>query len=63
MRVHTSSNFAADQDETKDIPNHESTAVYFTLNLEKGETQLHTWFMDEKDKELCGAYYVYVKRI
>ena len=34
----------------------------FTLRLEAGPTLLHTWFDDERDQPICGAYYVYVRR-
>lgn len=36
--------------------------VAFKAKLPAGRTQLKTWFMDDKDEELCGAYYVYVRR-
>jgi arylsulfatase A-like enzyme len=37
-------------------------AVTFTAKLKSGRTQLQTWFYDEAGKEICGAYYVYVRR-
>jgi arylsulfatase len=37
-------------------------AATFTLKLPAGGTQIQTWFYDEQGKELCGAYYVYVRR-
>jgi arylsulfatase len=37
-------------------------AVVFNLRLEPGRTQLQTWFYGPKGAELCGAYYVYVRR-
>lgn len=37
-------------------------AVTFTAKLPAGRTQLQTWFYDAGGKELCGAYYVYVRR-
>lgn len=39
-----------------------SAYVEFTLDLEKGETQLQTWFELENEKEL-GAYYVKIEKI
>ena len=38
-------------------------AVTFELALEAGRTTLQTWFYNAHDEELCGAYYVYVKRL
>ncbi|NLE36976.1 MAG: arylsulfatase [Pirellulaceae bacterium] len=35
----------------------------FTLELPKGKTTLRSSFEDKNGKELCGAYYVYVKRL
>ena len=34
----------------------------FTVDLEKGPVALHTWFDDENNNSLSGAYYVYVTR-
>jgi len=36
--------------------------VIFTARLKPGPAQLQTWFSDADGKELCGAYYVYVRR-
>ena len=36
--------------------------VVFTVDLEPGPTLLHTWFDDERNQPICGAYYVYVTR-
>lgn len=38
-------------------------AVSFTVHLPAGPTELQTWFYDAEGKELCGAFYVYVRRI
>jgi len=38
------------------------TTATFTVRLEKGATRLQTWFLDGHGNELCGAYYVGVKR-
>ncbi len=38
-------------------------AAVFTVVLEAGQTLLHTWFYDEHNQPICGAYYVYVERI
>ena len=37
-------------------------AVVFEVPLRRGRTRLQTWFLDEDGTELCGAYYVYVRR-
>jgi len=37
-------------------------AISFLVPLQRGKTQLETWFYDVKGEELCGAYYVYVHR-
>lgn len=36
-------------------------AVTFTVTLGRGATRLQTWFHDGSGKELCGAYFVYVR--
>lgn len=36
--------------------------VTFTAELEAGPTLLHTWFDDEQNQPICGAYYVYAER-
>ena len=38
-------------------------AVTFEVELPRGPTRLKTWFYDDAGTELCGAYYVYVRRI
>ena len=40
----------------------EDEAARFTVPLEAGPVLLHTWFDDERNQPLCGAYYVYVTR-
>jgi hypothetical protein len=35
----------------------------FTVELAAGPTLLHTWFDDEHNQPICGAYYVYVTRM
>ncbi|MFC2123991.1 arylsulfatase [Bacteroidota bacterium] len=37
-------------------------AVTFSMELKPGPITLHTWFEDDKDQPICGAYYVYIKR-
>ncbi|MDF1515053.1 MAG: arylsulfatase [Anaerolineae bacterium] len=38
-------------------------AAVFTIPLKAGPTLLHTWFDDERNQPICGAYYVYVFRL
>lgn len=38
-------------------------AVTFTVMLKAGPAQLRTWFYAADDRELCGAYYVYARRM
>jgi hypothetical protein len=37
-------------------------SAVLTLTLPAGRTQLQTWLLDDKDQEIAGAYYVYVRR-
>ena len=37
-------------------------AAVFSVDLEPGPTLLHTWFDDEENRPICGAYYVCVER-
>ncbi len=38
-------------------------AVSFELELETGPCELYTWFLNERNESITGAYYVYVERI
>jgi arylsulfatase A-like enzyme len=38
-------------------------AASFCVNLAAGATLLHTWFDDEDNQPICGAYYVSVERM
>ncbi len=37
-------------------------SIRFTMKLKTGQTTLRTWFLDAKGQEVCGAFYVYVRR-
>ncbi|HBO43379.1 MAG TPA: arylsulfatase [Planctomycetaceae bacterium] len=52
----------AEHEVEKDVRPEDHEAV-FTLELPKGKTTLRSSFHNEEGKELCGAYYVYVKRL
>jgi len=41
----------------------DSVSAVFTLHVEAGPTLLHTWFDDEQHQPICGAYFVYVRRM
>jgi arylsulfatase A-like enzyme len=47
----------------KASPSADNTNFEFTTTLKNGLTELRTAFLDENGKEICGAYYVYVRRI
>ena len=46
-----------------DISAKNMEAATFTMHLEAGPVLLHTWFDDERRQPLCGAYYVYARRV
>jgi arylsulfatase A-like enzyme len=52
----------AGQDLEKKVKPTDLEAV-FTLELPKGKTTLRSTFYNKKGRELCGAYYVYAKRL
>ncbi|HUV62879.1 MAG TPA: arylsulfatase [Sedimentisphaerales bacterium] len=37
--------------------------IVFRVNLKTGRMKLQTWFLDQEDQELCGAYYAYINRL
>lgn len=39
-----------------------ASGAVFTLSLPAGPAMVQTWFYDAAGQELCGAYYVYVRR-
>jgi hypothetical protein len=39
------------------------TAISFTLPLKQGQTMLRGTFLNDQGKEICGAYYVSVRRL
>jgi len=50
------------KEKTKGTEPSDQSAV-FTFTLEKGENTIETWFINGQDEPICGAYYVYIKRI
>ncbi|NQU23197.1 MAG: arylsulfatase [Candidatus Nealsonbacteria bacterium] len=52
----------AEVDVSKPVGPNDKAAV-FRVKLTAGKTHLNTWFYDAHGKELCGAFYVYVRRI
>jgi len=51
-----------DVDVSKPVSKNDKAAT-FTVRLKAGKTKLRTWFHDEQGKELCGAFYVSVRRL
>lgn len=51
----------ADVDQTKPVHPGDQ-AVAYSVRLKAGRTRLQTWLCDAEGKEICGAYYVYVRR-
>jgi hypothetical protein len=49
-------------DESKPVAETDKAAT-FRVHLAAGRTTLQTWFYDRNDKELCGAYCVYVSKL
>ena len=49
-------------DVSKPVETSDKAAV-FTLHLPPGKTTLQTWFYDGTGKELCGAFYTYVRHL
>lgn len=41
----------------------EDKVAIFKVALKAGRARLQTWFLDAEGQELCGAYYVYVRRL
>lgn len=44
------------------FPEVDGQSIQFEVPLSAGPVELQTWFVDEQDREICGAYYVYVQR-
>jgi arylsulfatase len=49
-------------DQSADVGPNEKK-VTFTVTLKRGPAELQTWFSDKDGRELCGAYFVYVRRL
>lgn len=41
----------------------DADSAIFRIKLNEGPAKLQTWFKDEEGNPLCGAYYVYVKKL
>jgi len=39
------------------------TVALFNVSLKQGQTMLRGTFLDDQGKEICGAYYVSVRRL
>ena len=53
--------FVSNVEQKIDLPSG-SKSAQFTVSLPAGPTYLHTWFYDERDDPIAGAYYVYVTK-
>lgn len=38
-------------------------SVTFRFKLERGDNTIQTWFYDNKNNDICGAYYLYIKKL
>ena len=47
--------------ERKNVRKEDRSAI-FTVQIEACPVTLHTWFDDQNNQAICGAYYVYVRR-
>ncbi len=62
LPIHSARLRIGDQEQSaKTTPSDEGAA--FRVSLKKGPTTLQTWFLDEQGQEICGAYYVHVRRL
>jgi hypothetical protein len=61
LDIHAARIRIGDKEMEKSVAPEDLSAV-FTFDLEKGENTLETWFIDEQDEPICGAYYVYITR-
>ena len=46
----------------KEVAQSDTVAV-FTVSLKQGQTMLRGTFLNDQGKEICGAYYVSVRRL
>lgn len=44
-------------------PTPDATSFQITCQLEQGPIEIQSWFLDQNQQEICGAYYLYVNRI
>jgi len=62
LDIHAARIRIGEKEMTKSTEPSDLSAV-FTFALEKGENTIETWFYNGQDEPICGAYYVYIKRI
>lgn len=48
--------------EQSSVVNPADKSIMFTANLQPGPLDVQTWFSDEQGQDICGAYFVYVRR-
>ena len=62
LPIHSARILIADQEQSSNVSDNANN-VCFRVPLTEGPTTLQTWFYDEQEKEICGAYYVYVRKL
>jgi hypothetical protein len=48
-------------DESREVKA-DDKSITFTTKLAAGKTTMHSWFYGADGKQLCGAYFAYVKK-
>lgn len=62
LDIHTARIRIGEKEQVNNLEPSDRSAA-FTFELEKGENTLETWFYDAENEPICGAYYIYIKRI
>ncbi len=62
LPVHSARICIADQEQSV-MTTQDDKLASFRVSLKEGPTSLQTWFYDEAGNEICGAYYVCVRRL
>lgn len=62
LDIHVARIRVGEKEKSKSIERSDQSAA-FIFDLEKGENSIETWFHNGKDEPICGAYYVYIRRI
>jgi len=62
LPIHSAKIKVGDQEKSLAV-NESDVAATFRFELNQGDIEIQTWFIDKEGEPLSGAYYVYVKRI